>query len=104
MEQQPNIIDLTCRGCGATMKPEPHEGVKVTKLEGGGLMFTQNDEPHTFKCPHCGKSFATWKPGPKTLSGWGGGNQVSIRIGGSVNGGNIIIGGNNNVVVGGQKQ
>lgn len=110
---QDNIVDLTCKGCGQTMKAQKHSGVTVTKLASGGLMYTSNDEPFTFTCPYCGKSFATWKPGPKTeqnlsSSGFSGaiaqGNGAvavgagGIMIMGNLGKGNHIIAGNNNYV------
>lgn len=88
------IIDLECRGCGQTMRPEKREGVKVTKLESGGIMYTQNDEPFLFTCHYCGKSFATWNQGVETKKFAS--QNVGVYIGGNATG-NIIIGNNNNI-------
>ena len=107
------VVDLTCRGCGQTMKLKDRPNVKVTKLENGGLMFTSNDDPFMIECEYCGKSFMTWKPGNETnrANGWSGsgfngaiaqGNGAvavgagGIMIGGSVSG-NIAIGNGNNI-------
>ena len=110
------VVDLTCRGCGQTMKLKDRPNVKVTKLENGGLMFTSNDDPFMIECEYCGKSFMTWKPGNETnrANGWSGsgfngaiaqGNgAVAIGAGGIyIKGGitagsNIIIGNQNKII------
>jgi transcription elongation factor Elf1 len=90
----PEIVDLTCKGCGQTMQPEKRDGVTMTQLPGGGIMFIQNDEPYQYTCPYCGKSFVTWGPGPKTL----GGGSVRIHIGGNSHGNNIVVGNGNTII------
>lgn len=80
------IIDLICKGCGDTIYPQPtKDGVTVTLLDSGGIMYTQNDEPYKFACPSCGRLYWLWKPGSETLS-----SNVSVFVGGSFSG-NIIM-------------
>ena len=111
---EPKVIDFTCKGCGKTMRPEPHPGVTVIKLPSGGLMYTQNDEPYIFACPWCGKSFSVWKPGPETASGAGGfsgaiaqgDHALAVGAGGVVIGGSFsgdIVVGHGNTVVNGRR-
>jgi hypothetical protein len=97
MSDQPEeitVVDLTCKGCGSTMRPEKRENVVVTKLPGGGLMFSQNDEPFNYTCPFCQKSVAIWLPGAETKRAWNNPTNVTVAVGGDVKG-NIVIGSNN---------
>jgi len=84
------IIDLTCKGCGKTVKPEPREGVTVERMGNGNIVMMQNDEPYTYTCPYCGRGFSVWPPAP--VSGRGG-----ISIKGNVSG-SVIMSGNGNTV------
>lgn len=102
------VVDLTCRGCGQTMKVKEHPSVKVTKLDNGGLMFTSNDDPYMIECEYCGKASMTWKPGTETnrANNWGGGFNGAIAQGNgavAVGAGGIYIQGgmvNGNIVIG----
>ncbi len=105
-EKEFTLIDLECKGCGKSFEPDERKGFKVDKLDSGGLMFTQNDDPYYFTCPYCGKKAMTWKPGEATKSYKGNGFSGAVAIGNgakAVGAGGIIIEGGmsgSNIVIG----
>ena len=100
------IIDLKCRSCGGNMdfeKPQEDFIYDFNKVNGNILFYYKKDEKKmTIVCPYCQSKSSVWKSGEETNSFNGlsfsanvnGNNNTvaSINIGGSVIGGNIIIG------------
>ena len=101
------IIDLKCRSCGANVDfDEPEDFIfEVNKLNNNILFYHKSDTSKLkITCQHCGTKSAVWASGDETKSFNGmtmntsingdNNNVASITIGGSVIGGNIIIGNN----------
>lgn len=101
------IIDLECKKCGASMdfeEPDVEFTTEVNSSNNHILFYHKDDSTLKLECPYCHSKAYAWKSGKETsrVNGFtmnttinGNGNQVvGIHIGGSVIGGNIIIGNN----------
>lgn len=101
------IIDLTCKGCGASMDfEEPNEKFQIefNKKSNTVVFFNQDDIRIKLVCPYCKNKQMGWLAGEETIRANGltmntviegnGNSVIGIHIGGNVVGSNINIGNN----------